>query len=148
VVLTGMPLAPAGELTVTVNGGSGNPVALGMLNVGDYRPVIGAATWGGTEYGAAAEPKSYSYIQTLDDGTVQIKRRGKATDLTGSVALPAEHANYAAITVQQVLDVPVSCIASSRDGYAYLNTFGLISGRVVADTSGSTKFQFSVKGFI
>lgn len=148
VAITDLPLAPGGELTVTVNGGSGNPVALGMLNVGDYRPVIGAAAWGGTEHGAAAEPKSFSYINTLEDGTVQIKRRGAATDLSGTVAMPAEQAEYAAATVRQVLDVPVSCIASNRAGYAYLNTFGLISGRVVAESAGVARFQFSVKGFI
>ena len=148
VVLTDIPLAPGGELTVTIDGGSGNPVALGLLNVGDYRPVIGAASWGGTENGAAAEPKTYSYITTLEDGTVQIKRRGSATDLSGTVAMPADQAEYAAATVRQVLDVPVSCIASNRAGYAYLNTFGLISGRVVAESAGVARFQFSVKGFI
>lgn len=148
VAITDLPLAPGGELTVTVSGGTGDPVALGMLNLGDYRPLIGGAVWGGTENGAAAEPKSYSYIATLDDGTVQIKRRGAATDLAGTVAMPADQAEYAAATVRRVLDVPVSCVATNRTGYAYLNTFGLISGRVVAESSASARFQFSVKGFI
>lgn len=148
IALADIPLAPDGVLTVTINGGTGGPVALGMLIVGDYRPVIGAAEWGGTEYGAAAEPKSYSYINTLADGTVQIKRRGKATDLSGTVSMPAEQANYAAATVQRVLDMPVGCVASNLGMYAYLNTFGLISGRVIADSKGEAKFQFTVKGFI
>ncbi len=148
VVLYDLPISPIAEITLTISAGSGDPVGLGMCNIGDLRPVIGQALWGGTQYGAGAEPKTFSYIKFFDDGSTEIRRRGSATDLRGSVLMPADAAEYALATVQQVLDKPVSCIASSAPGYAYLNTIGLISGTVSAESSGTAKFAFSVRGFI
>jgi len=147
-VLTDLPVCPTAEITLTITAASGDPVGLGMCNLGDYRAVIGDAVWGGTQYGAAAEPKTFSYIKFFEDGSAEIKRRGSATDLRGSVIMPADAAEYALATVQQVLDKPVSCIAANVPGYGYLNTVGLISGVVSADTSGSAKFAYSVKGFM
>lgn len=148
IVLSDIPISPSAELTIVVNAGAGLPVALGMANVGDYRRVIGASAWGGTEYGASADPKSYSYIKFFDDGTSLIKRRGSATDMRGSVLLPAEEAASAVDLVQQVLDVPVSCVATDAAGYDYLNVFGLLSGSMTAATHNTANFAFSVKGFL
>jgi hypothetical protein len=147
-VFSDIPISPTAELTVTVTAAASDPVEIAMINVGDLRAVIGAAEWGGTEYGASADPKSYSYIKVYDDGTMDIVRRGKATDMIGTVVMPKESAQYAVETIQQALDIPVSCIAATVDGYAYLNVFGLISGSVVASSPGHAKLNYSVKGFI
>lgn len=148
VVLKDLPINPNAELTVVINGGTGIPVALGMLNIGDYRRLIGQSAWGGTEYGASADPKSYSYIKFNDDGTSVIKRRGFATDMRGTVMLPMEEASNALDLVQRVLDIPVSCIASDASGYDYLNVFGLISGSMTATSVIHADFTYQVKGFI
>lgn len=147
-VLRDMPITPIGELTVTVTAAAGQPVAIGMLNVGDWRAVIGAAEWGGTQYGATAEPKTYSYIKFNEDGSTQIVRRGKATDMRGIVSMPAASADYAISVIQQVLDIPVSIIATTTTGYDYLNVFGLISGSLSAQNAVEAQLSFSVKGFI
>lgn len=147
-VLSDIPISPTAELTITITAASGQPVELGMLQVGDWRTVVGEATWGGVQYGASAEPKTYSYIKFNEDGTSQIKRRGKSTDMRGSVAMPAASADYANQLVQQVLDMPVSIVCTQTPGYDYLNVFGLISGSVKADTFGTASFDFSVKGFL
>lgn len=146
IVLSDIPISPTVEITVTITGPS--TVSLGMLNIGHWRTVIGAAEWGGVQYGASADPKTYSYIKFNEDGTSQIKRRGKATDMRGTVAMPAASADYAVQVIQQVLDVPVSIVSTTSSGYDYLNVFGLISGSVKADSSGSSSFEFSVKGFL
>lgn len=146
-VLDDIPISPTAELTITVNS-PGATAAIGMINVGDWRTVIGAADWGGVQYGASADPKTYSYIKFNDDGTSEIKRRGKATDMRGSVLMPASSADYANQLIQQVLDVPVSIVCSPSAGYDYLNIFGLISGSIKADSFGTASFDYSVKGFL
>lgn len=146
-VLDSIPISPSAELTVTVNS-IGATAGIGMINVGDWRTVIGEAEWGGVQYGASADPKTYSYIKFNDDGTSEIRRRGKATDMRGSLIMPAASADYANQLVQQVLDVPVSIVCTTGQGYDYLNIFGLISGSIKADTPSSSSFDFSVKGFL
>lgn len=148
VVLKALPISPTAELTVTVAGGTGNPVALGMLNIGNLRSLIASGLFGGTEYGASAEPKSYSYIKYFDDGTTQIVRRGATIDMRGNVFMPAGDATAAVDLVQSVLDVPVSCIATDAAGYDYLNVFGLVSGSAEASGPTHANFSYSVKGFI
>jgi hypothetical protein len=148
IVLSEIPIGPTAELTITVTAATGQPVALGMVNVGDYRRLIGQAEWGGTEYGASADPKSYSYIRFFEDGSSLIKRRGSATDMRGTVVLPADEAAAAVDLVQLVLDVPVSCVATDAQGYDYLNVFGLISGSMTAAGPSHANFAFTVKGFL
>lgn len=147
-VIKDIPLGPTTELTITVSADVGDPVAIGMIDVGDYRPVIGTAEWGGTQYGAGAELKDFSYIKFWPDGTTEIKQKGSATDLRGSVVMPASAADFAVATVRQVLGRPVACIATDATGYDYLNTFGLISASATADNHGSARLDYSVKGFI
>lgn len=147
-VIKDIPISPTAELTITVSAGVSDPVEIGMINIGDYRPVIGPAEWGGTEYGAGAEMKDFSYIKFFPDGTAEVRQGGSATDLRGTVVMPASSANYAVSTIRQVLGKPVSCIATDATGYDYLNTFGLISGSATADDFGYAKLSFAVKGFI
>jgi hypothetical protein len=148
VVIKDIPIHPTAELTVKVVSGTGDPVALGMLNIGDYRSLISSRLFGGTQYGATAEPKSYSYIKYFDDGTQQIIRRGSATDMRGTVVMPSEDATAAVDLVRGVLDVPVSCIATDARGYDYLNVFGLLSGSAEASGPAHSNFSFTVKGSI
>lgn len=146
IVVDDIPMSPTAELTVTITGTG--TVELGMLNIGHWRQVVSVGDWGGVQYGASAEPKTYSYIKFNEDGTSQIKRRGKSTDMRGSVAMPAANADYANQMVQQVLDVPVSIVSATATGYDYLNVFGLISGSVKADSFGTASFDYTVKGFL
>lgn len=147
VVLRDIPIAPGAQLLITVDAGAGT-AEIGTINIGDYQLLIGdGAEWGGTEHGATAEPKTYSYIQTNEDGTVNIVRRGAATDLRAKVIMPAEQASQAVAIVQALLDVPVSIIATTAEGYDYLNVFGLLSGVATAETN-SAEFDLYAKGFI
>jgi hypothetical protein len=147
-VIKDILIHPTAELTVKVVASTGDPVALGMLNIGDYRSLINSQIFGGTEYGASAEPKSYSYIKYFDDGTQQIVKRGSSTDMRGTVVMPAEDTSAAVELVRNVLDVPVSCIATDVSGYDYLNVFGLLSGSAEASSPTHSKFNFLVKGSI
>lgn len=146
-VFSGLPIRPDSELTVTLTAASGQPVGLGMLVVGDYTPLAGI-DWGGTQYGASAEPVTYSYIKTNDDGTTQIVRRHAATNMRATVAMPRDEADRVLQAVQNVLDQPVAWIATATPGYAGLNVFGLGSGSMSYDSFGIANLSITVKGLI
>ena len=146
-VLTGIPIRPNAELTITVTAASGAPVGIGMINVGDYRPLVGDTDWGGTLAGATAEPVTYSYIDTDDYGNTTIIRRHSATNLRLKVAMPRQNADAALASVQEVLDIPVSWIAVNCAGFEGLNVFGLGSGSL-SYTFSTAEFDITVKGLI
>lgn len=146
-VLTGIPLRPDAELTVTITGATGASVALGMLVVGDFKSLLGGAEWGGAERGSSAEPITYSYIKTEDDGTTKIKRRHAATNLRVQVVMPISSADYALNAIKEVLDVPVAVVTTTVRYHTGLTTFGLVSGGVSYDGS-EARANIIVKGLI
>lgn len=147
-VFTGIPIRPAAEITLTVTAATGEAVGLGMVAVGDYVSLAGEGDWGGALQGASAEPVTYSYIKTNDDGTTSIVRRHAATNLRVTVALPRTEADAVLQAMQNVLDVPVAWIASGASGYAGLSTFGIGSGSMKYDSFGVANFEISVKGLV
>ena len=144
-ILTGIPIRPTAELTIVI---TGSTCAVGMINVGDYKSLMGEASWGGTQYGAKAEPISYSYIKTNADGTTSIIRRNAATSMRASIVLPRDQADYALACIQEVLDVPVSWVATESSGYDGLNVFGLGSGSLSYDSFQIATLDLSIKGMI
>lgn len=147
-VLHGITPYPDAELTLSITAGSGVTVKAGIVVVGDYVPLMGDADWGGTECGATAEPVTYSYINTDIYGTTKIVRRHNATDLKARVVMPRANADAALALLQEVLDVPVCCIATDAAGYEGLNVFGLASGSMSYDSFGHAVLSINVKGFV
>lgn len=147
-VFTGIPPRPNAELTLTLTTAASQPVGLGLIAVGDYRSLAGAGDWGGTQYGASAEPVTYSYIKTADDGTVSIVKRTASTNLRVTVSMPREEADAVLQSVQDVLDMPVAWIATDKVGYAGLTTFGLGSGSMSYDSHAIATLSIIVKGLI
>ena len=148
VVETDLPIRPNAEATITITAASGQPVGIGMIVAGDYTSLVGNGDWGGTQYGAKAEPITYSYIKTADDGTTTIVRRHAATNMRVTIAMPRAEADAVLQAVQNVLDVPVAWIATDATGYRGLNTFGLGSGSMSYDSFGSANLEITVKGMI
>lgn len=147
-VFSDIPPRPAAEITLTITAGTGEPVGLGMMAIGDYVSLAGSGDWGGTQYGASAEPVTYSYIKYNEDGTTTIVRRHSATNLRVTVSMPREEADAVLQSMQSVLDVPVAWIATSASGYAGLTTFGIGSGSMQYDSYGTANLQINVKGLI
>lgn len=146
---TNLPIRPDAEVSITVSAASGQPVGIGMITLGDMVDLLGdLAEFGGTEYGATAEPTTYSYIKTDDFGNTTIVRRHRATGMNASVALPRINADEALRQIQTVLDVPVAWVATDAAGYAGLNVFGLGSARMSYDSPEIAKLQITVKGMI
>lgn len=145
-ILSDLPIRPTAELTITVSNSSGQPVELGMIVIGDYLSLSG--TTGGTQYGASAEPITYSYIKTNDDGTTTIVKRHSATNLRVTVKLATSEADASLFNMQSVLDVPVAWIATNQVGYSGLTTFGIGSGTMSYANPGFSNFEINVKGLI
>lgn len=147
-ILTGIPIRPASEITITISAAAGADVGVGMIVCGDYVSLTGSGNWGGTQYGASAEPVTYSFIKTNDDGTTQIVKRHSATNLRVNVAMPREEADAVLQSVQSVLDVPVAWIATDAQGYNGLSAFGLGSGSMSYDSFGTANLSITVKGLV
>lgn len=148
-ILSDLPIRPSAELTISVSASASATVKIGMIVAGDYQSLVGdLAEFGGTRYGASAEPVTYSYIDTDAYGTVTIKRRHSATSMRAVVVLPLVYADRALAMLQAVLDVPVAFVAVDQAGYAGLNVFGLASTRVSYDSLGDATIDLTVKGMI
>lgn len=147
-VFTDIPPRPAAEITLTITAAASQSVGLGMMAIGDYVSLAGSGDWGGTQYGASAEPVTYSYIKYNEDGTTTIVRRHSGTNLRVTVTMPREEADAVLQSLQTVLDVPVAWIATSASGYAGLTTFGIGSGSMQYDSYGTANLQINVKGLI
>lgn len=147
VILSDFPLHPSAYVTVTVTGPAA--VAIGMLNLGNYRDVVSTPGRGGTLYGASVEPTTTSRIVTDSvTGRVSIKKGNATTGLRATVSLGLADANYALQTVQQVLDVPVSWVGSDAVGYEGMNVFGLGSGSLSYNGPDLAMLSINVKGMI
>jgi hypothetical protein len=147
-IFTGIPIRPTAELTLTISAAASAAVGLGMLAVGDFRSLAGTGDWGGPLAGASAEPVTYSYIKTADDGTVTIVKRRAATNLRVNVAMPRMEADAVLQSIQDVLDTPAAWITTDRAGYAGLSTFGIASASMNYDSFDVANLSITVKGLI
>lgn len=147
-VLTDIGIYANPELTITIVATAAVTVGVGMIALGDMRQIISDGNTGGAQYGATAEPVTYSYINTDVFGRTTIRRRHNATNMRVSVVLPKSDADAALATVQEVLDVPCAWIATDAAGYAGLNVFGLGSGSLEYAGPSHAIFSINVKGFI
>lgn len=148
-VKSGLPIRPAAELTINVTAATGQPVGVGMIALGDLVSLVGdLAEFGGTEHGSLAEPVTFSYIKTDEFGNTTIVRRHKSTNMTARIVVPTRNADEALRLIQDVLDVPVAWISTTKPGYAGLNVFGLGSARVTYENADLTRIDLNVKGMI
>ena len=136
------------EVTITISAAAGVSVKAGMIALGDLRTLITIEGEGGVQYGATAQPNTYSYISTDEFGVTRIVKRTSSTDLDIRVQVPKDDTDSALATMQEVLDVPAAWIGSDAAGYTGLNVFGLSSGSVAYDGPNHSIISIKVKGFI
>lgn len=129
------------EVTVTISSVSGN-VGCGIFTIGDIRPL------GMTEYGAEAQPKTYSYIGIDDFGNTKIVRRPSAKDVRLVAIVDIENADYVEETIRNLQDVPAAWIGVDLANYAGLRVFGLGSGSIIYKGPTLASISLTVKGFI
>lgn len=138
---------PDAELTITISAGTGTTVGVGMIAIGDLRPLI-VDDWGGTEYGAEASPVDFSYIKTNEFGDTTIVKRRSATDMKITVVMPSENADYALASVQEVLAIPAAWIGTTAPGHDGLNVFGLGTATLTYEGFAQSRMTINVKGLV
>ena len=143
-----LPLYPDAEVRITLSASGGAQVAIGLITVGHWDTLIGAGDFGGVEYGATAEVKSYSYIKRADDGTVTRLRRGSATNIDCSVVIDAAEANRAMDLLHQVQGRPIAFIASGLPRYDYLSGFGDLSGSATPQSYAHAILKLRIEGVV
>jgi hypothetical protein len=143
-----LPLLPTGQLHITITAAGSGAVGIGMVAVGFWETLLGSGDFGGVQYGASAEIKTYSYFKENPDGSVEITPRGTARNIRCAVMIDADQANAAADLLARIAAQPVAFIASGIGRYDYLNTFGLVSGDVNADNFSMSTVNLNIKGYV
>ena len=146
--LDDLPILPASELTVTVNAAGAGVVSIGDIKVGDWRQLIGDSKFGGVEYGARSERKTYTYREYAKDGTYTTIQRSSSRDVSCSVKLEGDQAMYADAVLGEIIDIAVPFEASDLPRYGYLNTLGFVSGSISPDSYGVASLNLNIKGNI
>lgn len=148
IALGDIPISPSAQVTITISSPLGGPVAVGDIKVGDWRKLIGDADWGGIEYGAESQRKTYTYRKDNDDGTYTIVPRGSARNVTCNLVIDAEQAIYADAILGEIINTAVPFEASNLPRYGYLNTLGFVSGTIRASSWGTSSISLNIKGNI
>lgn len=141
-----IPLAPSTEVTITISSDPGERVAIGAIKLGDWRQFIGDGSFGGTEYGAQSDRKSYTFRQYNADGTYRTVKRPSSRNVSCNVVIDAEQAMYADAILGEIIDTAVPFEASGLPRYGYLNTLGFVSGSIRADNYGMTSINLKIEG--
>lgn len=143
----GLPIYPEAEITVTVSGSSGSTRAVGTIVRGKVL-TIAYGDWGGTQWGAKAIPKTYTYRKVNDDGTFQIIPRGSAVDLDCSVRMKVQYADLAVEALTGLMGRPVVWLATRVDGFKGLRTFGFAQKPSVSYNSGVAEISNYIDGIV
>lgn len=146
--LENLPLYPDAEPHISITSAGSGLCEVALITVGHWDTLIGTGTWGGVEYGAQAEVKSYSYLRRNDDGSVTRKRRGSADNGVYSVVLPADQANHAMELLRKVQGRPVAYIANGHPQYEYLNGFGDVSGSIAPEGPNHARMSLKIEGAV
>jgi hypothetical protein len=134
---------PKFEIEIT-----GDICEVALITFGQWDTIIGVGEFGGVEYGAQAEVRSYSYAKRNDDGSVTRLRRGSANNVNCSVIIEASEANHALSMLHASQGRPVAFIAVDLAQYEYLNGFGDISGTVESQSPVTARVELKIEGAV
>lgn len=147
--LKGIPLHP--DVHITIKAERNTPTetaAIGYVSVGQWQQLFAAGTMkSGTQYGASAELRSYSYFKRNDQTGIYTRRRGRQSiDLAVPCEVSADDGNRVRDMLSRILDIPVAMEASDIPKYAWLSTVGFVTGRIGAPQHGRVEIDFAIKG--
>lgn len=144
-----LPMRSNAEITITIGAGASETRAIGLINAGKLRALHGTGeAFGGTESGATADPKTYTYRKVNDDGTVTTKLRGSSKDISMNVIMGIAQADQAVQQLEGLLGKPVGVIATMSPGYAGLSGFGFITKGPVTYTNPTASCPINIEGII
>jgi len=143
-----IPLYPDPEVRISITAANDAMCEIALISIGHWDTLIGIGDFGGTEQGAEAEIKPYTYRKVEDDGRVRRIRRGASNNVNCSVVLPMDQANHAMELLHTVQGRPVAFIASGLPQYEFLNGFGDVSGSITAETYNTARMRLRIEGAV
>lgn len=122
-LITGLPIYPASEITITISGGTGVTRAVGSIVIGKMLS-IAFTGWGGTQQGPKVIPKTFTFREVGKDGTITLVPRGSGVDLDCVAKIARVNADIAVDSLTSLMGRPVVWVATLVPGYNGLRTFG------------------------
>lgn len=129
-MLTGLPIYPAAEVVITIEGSGVQQRRVTQIEVGKLRNIPGAS-FGGTEYGVTNTVRVRMYRQQDDDGTEAVLLYGTSQDMQGNVILTGDRENAVLALLRSVVGKGVACVPALSPGYEQRLTFGVIDAAPV-----------------
>lgn len=149
IALDGIDISPTTEVTISVNNGASGPVSIGDIKMGGWRFLKGdSAAFGGAQYGASGERKTYTSRTYNFDGTYTTVLRNSARDIACTLIVDASQAMYVDATLAEIQNIAVPFEATGIPSYGYLTGLGFISSKMIADNPTATKIDITFKGNI
>lgn len=147
--ITGLPFRKNAEITITVRASDSETRAIGLINRGKLMALHGTRyAVGGVETGASADPKTYTYRKTNEDGTFTTVLRGSSKDLALNVVMDVRQADAAVQSLENIMGKPVGVLASLSNGYAGLSAFGFITKGPVSYRNPIATCSVNVEGIV
>lgn len=139
-IASGIEPYSTAEVTIVITG-SGT-VQCGILAFGDLRPI------GLTQYGAKANPRSYSSVKVNTDGTQSIVRRRSGNDMTATCFIDLSEANAVYATLNELMDTPAFWVGTQLSEYNGLRSWGLGKGTISYDYPSAALVSVDITGLI
>lgn len=143
-----LPLYPDAQVHITITASGNGPCAVGLVSIGHWDTLLGSGDWGGVQYGAKADVKTYSSMVRGSDGKARRIRRGSSTDVTCQVVIEAEQANHAVELLHQVQGRVVAFVASGLPRYDYLSGLGDLSGSATPESFMHAVLSINFQGVV
>lgn len=135
-------ITPYSQAEVTlVFTGAGN-VSCGVIAFGDLKNI------GNTQYGAKANPRSYSTVKVNTDGTQSIVKRRSGNDMTATCFIDLSEANSVYAVLLELMDSPAFWIGTDISEYNGLRSWGIGKGTISYDYPSAALVSVEVTGLI
>jgi len=141
-IISGLPVAPAGRIRVTLTGYKPT-LAVGLIAFGRTQ------TLGAVEVQASAVYRDYGYSTTNKWGNTVRTKGAKGKDLRCTAAFPMSEANNVDRALLSLLDVGAIYIPSEQRALRFLTTWGLIKpAEISAPSNQMASANFEIEGLI
>ena len=137
------------EVTITIGASASETRAVGLINRGKLKALHGYdRAFGGTESGATADPKTFTYRRVNEDGTYTTLLRGSSKDISLQVTMDIKQADQAVQELEGLLGKPVGVIASLKKGRDGLSGFGFVTKGPVSYKDPIATCPITIEGTI
>lgn len=146
VLITDLPIYPAAEVVITVEGSVDQLRRITHLEFGKLRYLPGVK-WGGVEYGVTSTVRVRLFRQQDEDGTEAVLIYGTSQDLQGVVALHTDRENAVLGLLRRLVGKGVAVLPTLLTDAEQRLTYGVIDvAPMKRDSTKTASVDISVRG--